>query len=227
MRRWYAYVDESGDFGTNRGASRYVTLAAVVTSDRKCLERIPSKVRRTHLGRTLAQRPELKFSSSSPDVRKRVLALVMRIPDAQVVSLVWNKSIHPIEAKNRPKEIYGRLAARLATEVMTAMEIKDLAMIVDARPEARLLDKGVDSIIREHVQREFRTMARLEPAIRISRYDSSTNPGLQVADCIAGAIQRKWERDDPTYYDLISPRIVREGQFGRARENEGRPWPGY
>lgn len=39
---------------------------------------------------------------------------------------------------------------------------------------------------------------------------ASADPCLQVADYCAWAIQRKWERDDPRSYDLISDRITYE-----------------
>lgn len=39
---------------------------------------------------------------------------------------------------------------------------------------------------------------------------SRCDPGLQVADYCAWAIQRKWERGDTRSYDLIKRRITNE-----------------
>jgi hypothetical protein len=55
------------------------------------------------------------------------------------------------------------------------------------------------------------------PRITISRFDSQRSRGLQVADFVVGAIQRKYELGDGRYYDMIAPavRIERRNRFRR------------
>lgn len=45
-------------------------------------------------------------------------------------------------------------------------------------------------------------------AVRVSKLDSLTSGGLQVADYVAGAIQRRFERGDGLYCQIIEPLIV-------------------
>ncbi|OGS52193.1 MAG: hypothetical protein A3K75_04235 [Euryarchaeota archaeon RBG_13_61_15] len=227
MRGLYAYADESGDFGTSAGSSRHVSLAAVITSDVKPLERIPGKVRRTYLGKTVAQKPELKFSGTDPRLRKMVLEMAVKIPDLSIVSLI----LHKEEARERPNGlpagIRAHMAKMLAVEIIRVEKTPSLRIVFDARPEARMLSQRIDADIEIALIAECERLGRIVPEVRVSRYDSMSNPGLQVADFVAGAIQRKWEHGDRTYHDIIASRIRKELPVNLRRTKWGRPWPGY
>jgi len=41
-------------------------------------------------------------------------------------------------------------------------------------------------------------------------FDSQNSRGLQVADYVTGAIQRKFELRDSSYYDIIAHKVVSE-----------------
>lgn len=47
----------------------------------------------------------------------------------------------------------------------------------------------------------------IDHRISIKHEDSQSVPMLQVADFIAGAVQRKFERGDSIFYDLIQDKI--------------------
>jgi hypothetical protein len=44
----------------------------------------------------------------------------------------------------------------------------------------------------------------------VSRLDSQNSGGLQIADFIAGAIQRSHEHGDESYRNIIAPLMVQE-----------------
>jgi len=46
--------------------------------------------------------------------------------------------------------------------------------------------------------------------IDVSVIDSHNSGGLQAADFVVGSIQRKYARDDPSYYRIIAPAMVIE-----------------
>jgi hypothetical protein len=53
---------------------------------------------------------------------------------------------------------------------------------------------------------------QFSPAVdsHVAAWSAATEPGLQVADYCAWAIQRKWERGDSRSYDLIKAKIATE-----------------
>ena len=53
-------------------------------------------------------------------------------------------------------------------------------------------------------------VGRIPPVVRVSKLDSHNSRGIQVADYIAGAIQRKHETGDAIYYTSIAPIIAVE-----------------
>jgi len=60
------------------------------------------------------------------------------------------------------------------------------------------------------IRGEYDAMRCIPPEIRVSRLDSRNSGGLQVADFIAGAIQRSHERGDESYRSILAPIMVRE-----------------
>jgi hypothetical protein len=53
-------------------------------------------------------------------------------------------------------------------------------------------------------------MWKIPPVVNIRRLDSTNSRGLQVADFIAGAIQRKHEMGDDSYSGIIAKRMAGE-----------------
>ena len=51
------------------------------------------------------------------------------------------------------------------------------------------------------------------PRINVSRFSSANSPGLQVADYVAGAVQRYYEFGDAEYYDMIKDSILIEKRY--------------
>lgn len=92
MRRCFVFVDESGDIGFGMGSSRHITVAAVIVEESSRLERIPMKLRRRRLKKSLLRKSELKFHNSNPDFRRAVLKRIVALNDARIVSVTIDKA---------------------------------------------------------------------------------------------------------------------------------------
>lgn len=210
-----AFIDESGDLGFGARASRYLTLAAVVTDDPRPLERIPQKIRKRRLKKSLRRIPELKFHNSSHEIRMAVLRRLVADEDVRVVCLVVDKRNAKDRILERKNEFYLESCGRLAHEVVRLVgQRPTLNLIFDARRGGGVVDSDFDFRIRESVTEACRRMRTVSPAVRVSKLDSVNSGGLQVADYVAGAIHRKYERGDTAYYRVIAPSIaVERGWF--------------
>ena len=211
MARLSVFVDESGDVGFSPRSSRHLTLVAVATEAPLVLERIPKKIRRTLLLKRQRQVPELKFHASSPRVRRVFLEMVLRSGGARAVSIVVKKTAIPRERRGERVEFYDQVCAQLAVEIAhLGRSAGELYVVFDSRPRTKATGHSPDSRMVAEIRREYDAMRCIPPQIRVSRLDSRNSGGLQVADFIAGAIQRSHERGDDSYRSIIAPLLVRE-----------------
>lgn len=204
-------MDESGDLGVGDKASAYLTLAAIVTVDPKPLERIPQKIRRRKLKKSLARKPELKFHNSDPRIRLLTLKMVASLEDVRIASIVLEKSRLRSKLTENPDELYRRTCGLLMSEIArTEKQVRTFNVVFDARRGKRSKGVDFDRYIEQRIQQEYRERCLIPPTVAVSRFDSSHSGGLQVADFVAGAIQRKHELDDDGYYRIIAPKMVAE-----------------
>ena len=207
MRRCFVFVDESGDLGFTKHSSRFVTLAAALTHYPEQLERIPQRIRKRRLKKSIRRVGELKFHNSSPAIRRAVLEMLMDLEDVRIASITAAKA-HGVDRQKRQREwLYPDMAGQLISDVLRLEpELRELHLVFDDRPFESSLGSIFDEYIRTVVGDECRRLGRIAPDVFVSRLDSLNSRGLQVADFVAGAINRKHESGDPSYYDIIQDR---------------------
>lgn len=211
MSTCFAFVDESGDAGSSEGSSRHITLAAVITGDAPSLERIPRRIRKRRLKKSLMRKPELKFHNSSPAIRKEVLELAVALADVRLVSVTMAKGQSTRQQKVNRRDLYMLAARELILDVARLCQSCDkLVLVFDARPLNRDPGASFDDEVKTLLEQAFSGMWKIPPVVNIRRLDSTNSRGLQVADFIAGAIQRKHEMGDDSYSGIIAKRMAGE-----------------
>ena len=211
VSRCFVFVDESGDLGFTKHSSRFVTLAAVLTHYPERLERIPHRIRRRRLKKSIKRVGELKFHNSSPAIRKAVLEMLMDLEDSRIASVTAEKA-HGVDCQKRQRKwLYPDMAGQLISEVLRLEpNLRELHLVFDHRPFESSLGSIFDEYIRTMIGDECRRMGRIAPDVSVSRLDSLNSRGLQVADFVAGAINRRHESGDSSYYDIIHDGISAE-----------------
>ena len=205
------FVDESGDLGFGQGSSKYITIGALIATHPETVDRIPLRIRKRRLKKSLRQKPELKFHNSSPEVRRSVLRMIMALPEVSIASMIVNKTGMPDGLGRRPESFYDRVCGELLADIIVAQGGRCAYHVVfDARPHNRSASYDFGGHIEEVVERELSRAGVLPTHIEVSVIDSHNSGGLQVADFVVGSIQRKYARDDPSYYRAIAPAIVIE-----------------
>jgi len=194
-----AYLDESGTVTPFRPAERFLVIAVVAGNERvsrACALHVQRLRRKEHLppGR------ELKASQASP---AQVLTLLSAIAeeDMAIVAVVLDKR-GVYRAPDDAEDWYRETAARACYHC--ASRWPDLTITLDKRYTKRALRQRLEEAIRAEMP---------EPEgrhVTILQRESHTLPGLQIADCCAWAIGRKYERGDEVYYQRIRERILVE-----------------
>jgi len=211
VQKRFVFVDESGDLAFDRCSSRYFTVAAVVTEEPRALERIPKHVRTRRLKKDLLRKSELKFHNSDSMVKREVLERMAALSDVRVFALSARKAKGSPRLRASENHTYMQLLGELAYDVIRIERTAEaLEFIVDMRPLERAISRKFDAWMLSDIVRECALHGVVPPRLRISRFDSQNSRGLQVADFVAGAIRRRQELDDSTYYDIIAPRIAIE-----------------
>lgn len=117
MQSVWAFVDESGDMGFRASSSRYVTFTGVITTSRFTVERMPGRIRRRRLKRSVSRLPELKFHNSNREVRTAVLRALAATGHASVACLVVDKRKLGGRFQGCGEEFYVGCCVRLAEEI--------------------------------------------------------------------------------------------------------------
>jgi len=197
MIDWFVFMDESGDLG-RFGTSHFVICAIQVRDDKR-LGRIIKRTRERKLKKKLAQLPELKASSSNPEIRKFVLRRVSTLECRIYVLAVEKSRICPklMDAQNR---LYNWLC-RILCQQIGAGTIK---MIIDKKYNNRFLREDFNRYL-------ARELSRHGINASIEHLESHSCPPLQVADFVAWAANRKFSWKDDEYYRIIENRIANLG----------------
>lgn len=192
------FVDESGDTGFKfeKGSSRYFVIVLVIFEDFLDAEEVSLKIKRLKQKFGWGETTEFKFSGTSNRFRKRFFETIKECP-FRFVALAVDKK----------KFVEECLQGRRFYDYVLAQSFGELSNL---RGEATVyFDKMVDKSFVLSFNTCFRKIFRGERGLKIKRIKhrrSTSNNLIQLADMISGAVFRKYEKGENTYYDQIKDR---------------------
>jgi hypothetical protein len=202
----YIFSDESGCFTFSReqGASLYFMVCTITT--RSCAvgdDLIHLKRRVIHEGHF--SRDAFHATDDPWPIRHRVFELIQQ-HDFRIDATILEKPkaqphIRRTESRFYQYAWYYHLSY-VAPKIVTAQdEVAISAASLETNRSKAHFKAAVNDVAQQVLPRTTWSVAF--PA-------ASTDPCIQVADYCAWAIQRKWERNDTTAYDMISDKISTE-----------------
>ncbi len=201
----YVFIDESGDLGFTKKSTKYYVIACIETRNLLgLLFRVIKKVRRT-LGKKKKNIPEFKFARSDDVIRERLLKRVVE-EDLLFSAIVLQKQMVYSYLRNKKDKLHNYLTGFIAESLnYEYSNEKEFKIIVDK------------FIMSEEKRKEFNWYLKHKllnsygrsnpPKIEIVHKDSQQNPGLQVADFVAGAVFQYYERGKCEFYEIIKPKL--------------------
>lgn len=210
----WAFVDESGDVGSAPASSRYLIIAAVLTTQPEWLRKAVFKTRKS-LGKRLQDIPEFKAQRTPRKIVLRLLSHVAAL-DVEIVAAVVEKSA--IQRMTFSEDLYRFACAELVAHCY--WHHPRLKLVCDRRytnPQLR-------GQLEQHVlERLTATLATGEGVIEIVHLDSAQEAGLQVADAIAWGLAQRYEHGDAEFYERIqrimgAELLVRQSKNGLSLE---------
>lgn len=193
--------DEAGDFSFNfeKGASRYVVITVIATSDPDSLRELLSNIRKDN---RLSPSHEFGFhNTSSAQLRQRVFT-ALRSANFEAWALIADKTTLP--------EPFHLFMSGLDVYTFFVSEVVGHIPMEQRAGATLILDEmGYPEQTREELKRMFKKRNIEHGFNRISMRRSKQEALIQVADLIAGSILRRDSRNQSEAYDLIAGKIVK------------------
>ena len=213
----HIFIDESGDLGdkdlSNPVKSKYFVLIGICTENPKKLARCVVKTKNTvkHPEKLL----ELKFTSSPPEIKRRLIERVAG-ENIDIHAIVVDKTTVFPSLMDK-KEIYfnwvsGYLIRKLISHFPNDREMN---IIVDRRSFRERQEE-----FNKYIKKKIRLILGDEWKIDIKHVDSKQELCLQAADFIAGVIHQKYRYNKTILFDKIKHKMNIEEMHKPVNNNK-------
>ncbi|MEM3365811.1 MAG: DUF3800 domain-containing protein, partial [Candidatus Methanomethyliaceae archaeon] len=207
----YVFIDEAGDLGFTPRSSKFFVIAYVILDNPE-----RAKVSMQRLKRSLRKKDrklnEFKHSNDSYEIRKAVFEVILKIP-LRVGAVAIDKGYVKEDLRDKKAILYNFLVAdKIATSLLSS----------GASRAVLILDRSMSKEARDHFNEYFfRKLSwkgleanKLCKIMDIKHVPSYEDPNLQIADYMAGALFRKFERGLDDEYTLIKGLIKYTAGWG-------------
>lgn len=208
MTTYHVFIDESGDLGFTQKSTRYfVTAYLIIRRPDVLRKRMRRFLKRFHeRGKYPHGAGELKFSRAGKWVKNKVLEEIIKY-DVNIGEIVLKKWKVKTDLKENLNLLYNYVVVH---NIMVM-----ILPIVDKGDKLKLnLDKCMPGsqakAFSDYASRKvsYLWQVRLSrptpiPRICVTQTRSDDEPCIQAVDFVAGAIFRKHERRDDTYYSIL------------------------
>lgn len=193
------FMDESGDTGFkfSKTSSRFFVLAIVIFDSLEAAEKANDAINDLRKELKLSEKTEFKFSTGTTNKVKATFLQKLSKHDFRYRAIVIDKTVLAKREPNPVDSLYMLVADQLFLRAED--RITNAALFVD-RTTFSFVQK-FNTYLRRRLNTDVHKLLG-----DIKHKDSRSNNLLQLADMICGAIYRKYNRDDDTFYKFIKKR---------------------
>jgi hypothetical protein len=207
------YFDESGDLGFDKQkvkSSKYFIVTCLITSDggiaNKIIKKAFRKIKGNKRKSIRSKGQSLHANKESTKIRLFVLDLISKERDSfTIVTLILNKKDVYNQLHHKKHELYNYISHIVLDRILQnkLIDIKEsIALVASRRETNKYLNKNFHQYLVDKIQDNH----GIPVTIEIKPHTKDT--GLQVVDFISWSIFRKYEYDDPIYFNLIQDNII-------------------
>jgi len=192
----HIFLDESGDLGFTKKSSKYFVLTGLIIEEprriQKCIKRLRKSLRKKD-----KRMIELKFHTSSPQLREKVLRKLCE-QKISIYSIVVDKETVFKRLRDKKEIYYNYISGLLLWQGLTFPIGKKIRVVMDKRVYGKTREE-----FDNYIKNKISFMLKRKSDIEILHIDSKKEPALQAVDFISGAIHRKFRDGDETYFNII------------------------
>lgn len=192
------FIDESGDTGFKfeKGSSRYFVIVLIVFEDNLDAEETSLKIKRLKQKLKWSEATEFKFSKTKDKFRKEFFNAVRGCKFKFLALVVDKKKLAEGHLEGRNFYRYA-----LTQSLVEFPNLKgDITFYFD-----KMADKSFVLSFNIYLRKLLKGKRKLRIK-SIKHRRSTSNILIQLADMVSGAVFRKYEKDESTYYDQIKDR---------------------
>jgi len=200
------FIDDSGcaGFKFDKGSSRFFVISAVIFDDNLEAEKTAISIK--ELRRELFKRDdiEFKFNKSTKAVRKKFLESVSKYKFRIRCLVVDKKILYSPELKGDKNSFYSYIIKTMLRHSNDT--IRDAKVIIDGSGD-RVFRKNFVSYLRRELNAKDRKIVQ-----NCKLVDSKSDVLIQMADMVAGAIHRSYQKDknDSKIYKEIIKKFIQD-----------------
>ena len=203
MSTLYIFLDEGGNFDFSSSGTKYFTLTCVSKMRPFSLHTQLDTYKYDLIEHLIQPRIEIEYFHCADDnsfVRSKVFDLLAMTLERNSVDAVVVEKRKTGPALQAPEKFYPKMLGFLLRYVLerAAPNLDELVIITDSIPvnkKRRAVEKALKLVLAEMLPRST--------PYRIMHHASKAHYGLQIADYLNWAVQRKWEKNDASSYAKI------------------------
>lgn len=196
------FMDESGDTGfkLKTASSRYFVLTIVIFDNLESAAKANDAINELHKELKFPENKEFKFSTGTSNKYKSVFLNKMSKFDFRYRSIVIDKEkLAQREPHNPEDSLYMLVTDQLFLRAQD--RVKNASLFVDRTAQSKAFIQKFNRYLKKKLNTD---MNKLIGEIR--HKDSKSNNLLQLADMVCGAIYRKYNKKDDSFYKMIRKR---------------------
>ena len=184
MKRQLVFIDDSGDPGFKVGSSAYLVMACAVFMSDDTAEQVSGAIRQLRKDRNLNERYEFKFHTTKKSLIEELLTIVSEY-DFKVSAIYIDKSKTKdfFYLVDRPK-----LYNWAMKELLMRLPLKDARIRIDGRSSKEHM-RQTSTYLRKELNKKSHKI------LNVRFEDSTRNDLIQLADLIAGSVNRSLQKD--------------------------------
>lgn len=192
------FIDDSGDPGFTKASSSNFVMAAALFMDQDVARRLSECILQFHEQLDWREEYEFKFTKIRKDIIAQLLRLVTEY-DFEIYAVYIEKE----SFFNKKVITNEKLYNWTIKELLLTMPLNEPKIKIDGRSSKRNMQKTATYLRQEALRYNLRKL-------QIGFEDSSKNNLIQLADLIAGSINRSLtsKTDSKEYIEIIKEKIV-------------------
>ena len=199
MKKQLVFIDDSGDPGLKPGASTHFVMACAIFMSSEVAEQVAVEIREFRTKRRLPQKYEFKFHTTRKTIVEELLSIVTK----------YNFTISAIYLdKAKVRNILNlfdqtKLYSWAIKELLARLPLKEARIRIDGRSSKEHMQR-TSTYLRKELNRNTRKI------LNVRFEDSSRNDLIQLADLIAGSVNRSLQKnraDAKDYLNILNKKI--------------------
>jgi len=193
MSKQIVFIDDSGDPGFKSHSSPYFVIACSLFMDDKVAERVADEIRKLRASKEWGNNAEFKFRTTRKAVIKELLTTVAKYEFR--VSAVY---IDKAELKGlMPVIDQSKLYCYTIKELLATLPLKEARIRIDGRSSKEYM-KNTATYLRQELNKRYRKI------FNVRFEDSVKNDLIQLADLVAGSINRSLQKEKSDSQEYIA-----------------------